>query len=124
MATAVVESAVRPTTFNVTNRSNMVLRGLVFRHAADCLNTTGASIGSSSNVLIDSVQAVWNNWGGMGSILDQLRHRAELRGQLQRRRGIHANRDQNLLFSFNESDYNNWRGAQGALYDWAWAAPR
>jgi hypothetical protein len=30
-----------------------------------------------------------------------------------------TNQDQSLLFSFNESDYNNWRGAQGAFYDWA-----
>ena len=28
-------------------------------------------------------------------------------------------RGQNVVFSSNESDYNNWRGAQGAFYDWA-----
>src|SRR5207253_140423 len=66
MASAQVEVATRPTTLKLVSRSNVVLRGLVFRHAADCLNSSGASIYGSSNVLIDSVQALWNNWGGLG----------------------------------------------------------
>ncbi len=33
--------------------------------------------------------------------------------------GFQATRDQHAVFNFNESDYNNWRGAQAALYDWA-----
>ena len=32
--------------------------------------------------------------------------------------GFTAAKDQNMLFDFNESDYNNWRGAQAALFDW------
>ena len=119
MATAVVESAVRPSTLTVSGRSNVVLRGLVLRHAADCLNTTGASIGSSSNVLVDSVQASWNNFGGLGifssNYVTVQNSVANYNGGV----GFNTNRDQNLLLSFNESDYNNWRGAQGALYDWA-----
>ena len=33
--------------------------------------------------------------------------------------GILGNKDQNALFDFNESDYNNWRGAQAAFYEGA-----
>ena len=33
--------------------------------------------------------------------------------------GFTSTKDQNTLFNFNESDYNNWRGAQAAYYDWA-----
>ena len=119
MATAVVEVATRPTTLKLSGRSNVVLRGLVFRHAANCLNTSGVSIGSSYNVLIDSVQALWNHWGGIGiystSYVTLQNSVANYNGGV----GIVTNQDQNLLFSFNESDYNNWRGAQGAYYDWA-----
>lgn len=119
MATALVEVAARPTTLKVSGRSNVVLRGLVFRHAANCMNSAGASIGSSSNILIDSVQALWNNWGGLGiyssSYVTLQNSIASYNGGV----GIVTNQDQNLLFSFNESDYNNWRGAQGAFYDWA-----
>ena len=32
--------------------------------------------------------------------------------------GFQGFRDQYALFSYDESDFNNWRGAQGALYNW------
>jgi hypothetical protein len=118
MSTAVVEAAVRPETLAVVNRSNIVLRGLMFEHAANCINTTGANIFNSNNVLIDSVQALWNNWGGLGvyssSNVTVQNSIASYNGGV----GFYGNKNQNVLFNFNESDYNNWRGAQAALYDW------
>jgi hypothetical protein len=119
MSTAVVEVAARPSTLWMGNRSNVVLRGLVFQHAANCLNTSGVSINSSTNVLIDSVQANFNNWGGLGiyssNNVTLQNSVASYNGGI----GFMGNKDQNVLLSFNESDYNNWRGAQGAFYDWA-----
>jgi hypothetical protein len=119
MSTAVVEVAARSTTLWMGSRSNVALRGLVFEHAANCLNTAGVSINSSNNVLIDSVQANWNNWGGLGifsSTNVTLQNSvASYNGGV----GFMANKDQSILLSFNESDYNNWRGAQGAFFDWA-----
>ncbi len=119
MSTAVVEAAARPQTLSIENRSNIVLRGLVFEHAANCIVTTGANIYSSNNVLIDSVQALWNNWGGLGvyssSNVTVQNSIASHNGGV----GFYGNKNQNVLFNFNESDYNNWRGAQAALYDWA-----
>ena len=118
MSTAVVEAAARPNTLSIENRSNIVLRGLVFEHAANCINTTGANIYASNNVLVDSVQAQWNNWGGLGvyssNNVTVKNSVANYNGGV----GFHANKSQNVLYSFNESDYNNWRGAQAALYDW------
>ncbi len=118
MSTAVVEAAVRPTTFAVENRSNIVLRGLVFEHASNCIDSTGANVYASTNVLVDSVQALWNNWGGFGiyssSNVTVQNSIASYNGGV----GFHGSRDQNVLFNFNESDYNNWRGAQAAFYDW------
>src|SRR5664279_506067 len=64
--TATVEAAVRPQTLSVGGRTNIVFRGLVFRHAANCINTSSAMVNSSTNVLFDQVQALWNNWGGLG----------------------------------------------------------
>ena len=119
MSTALVETAVRPQTLTVQGRSNVVLRGLVFEHAADCVNTTGAYVSSSYNVLIDSVQARWNNFGGFGvyssSNVTVKNSVTSYNGGV----GFNGDRDQNLLLSFNESDFNNWRGAQAAFYDWA-----
>jgi len=119
MSTAVVEVASRPSTMNITGRSNIVLRGLVFQHAADCINTSGVSINSSNNVLIDSVQANWNNWGGLGVYTSTNITVQNSVASYNGGTGFLGNKNQNVLHSFNESDYNNWRGAQGAFYDWA-----
>jgi hypothetical protein len=118
MSTAVVEAAVRPQTLSVSGRSNMVFRGLVFRHAASCINQHGATVGGSNNVLFDQVQAVWNNWGGLAishsSNITVQNSVASHNGGV----GFAGMTDKNALYQFNESDYNNWRGAMGALYDW------
>jgi hypothetical protein len=118
MQTAVVESAMRPQTLTVSNRSNVTLSGLTLRHARSCMNQSGASVTSGSNILIDSVQALWNNWGGLGvfssSSVTVQNSIASHNGGV----GFMGNRDQTTVFNFNESDYNNWRGAQAAFYEW------
>jgi hypothetical protein len=72
----------------------------------------------SSNILFDSVQALWNNWGGLGiystNNLTVQNSVASHNGGV----GIMAAYDQNALLTSNQSDYNNWRGAQAALFDW------
>ncbi len=119
MQTALVEAAVRPNTLNVSGRTNVTLRGLVLQHANTCINRSGANIMSSSNVLIDQVQALWNSWGGLGvsssTAVTVQNSIANYNGGV----GFLANQDQNALYNFNETDYNNWRGAQGAFYEWA-----
>jgi len=119
MSTAVVEAAARPTTFTAVGRYNLVVRGLVFRHAANCLNTSSVNIFGSTQVLIDSVQAVWNNWGGLGVYTSNNFTVQNSVASYNGGAGILGDQDKYSLFSFNETDYNNWRGAQGAFYDWA-----
>ena len=118
MSTALVEVATRPQTMSVSGRSNMVFRGLVFRHAASCINEHGATVGGSNNILFDKVQALWNNWGGLS-----ISHSSNITVQSSVAShnggvGFAGTTDKNVLLQFNESDYNNWRGAMGALYDW------
>ena len=118
MQTALVEAASRPKTVSVDGRTNVVLRGLVLTQAASCINTSGATVTSGTNVLIDSVQANWNNWGGLGVFSSNdvtvQNSVASYNGGV----GFQGSRDQNSLYQFNESDYNNWRGAQAAFYEW------
>jgi Right handed beta helix region len=118
MQTAVVEAAKRTKTLNITGRSNVVIRGLVLRHAANCINTSGATVTSGSNILFDQVQANWNNWGGLSisgaSNFTVQNSIASHNGGV----GFQTTRSQNALYNFNETDYNNWRGAQAAFYDW------
>ncbi|HEX5235724.1 MAG TPA: hypothetical protein VFW25_10385 [Silvibacterium sp.] len=57
MNTAQVEISARRATLSVDGASNLVFRGLVFQHAASCMNNTGATVGSSTNILVDSDKA-------------------------------------------------------------------
>ncbi len=118
MATSLVEAAVRPQTLNLQGRSNVVLRGLVLRHAASCINQNSVNLSTSSNVLLDQVQVDWNNWGGLmvisGSNITVQNSVGSYNGGV----GIQGNHVINSLFNFDESDYNNWRGAEAAFYDW------
>lgn len=118
MANATVEAGMRPQTLKISGRSNIAIRGLVFRHAASCINSSGVTVNGSTNILLDSVQALWNNWGGIGiystNNLTVQNSVASHNGGI----GITTARDQNALLNFNETDYNNWRGTQAALFDW------
>lgn len=118
-ASATVEVATRTKTIGVVGRSNIVLRGLVFEHAASCINTSGATITSSKNVLVDTIQANWNNFGGLGisssSNITVQNSVASYNGGV----GFQGTKDQTTLYTNNETDYNNWRGAQAAFYNWA-----
>ncbi len=118
MSTAVIEAASRAKTLSIVGRSNVVVRGMNFRHAANCINTSGATVTSSSNILFDQIQANWNNWGGLsvsGSNNITVQNSiASHNGGV----GLQSTKTQYALYRSNESDYNNWRGAQAAFYDW------
>ncbi len=118
MSTAKVEAAVRPEILRVSGRSNVVFRGIVLQHAATCMNQDGANVYSSTNVLFDSVQVKWNNWGGLGiassNWITVKNSVATYNGGV----GFSGFHSRNALYENNESDYNNWRGAAGGLLDW------
>jgi hypothetical protein len=117
MNTATVEVADRPYTLRVQGRNNVVLRGLVLEHAAAYMNDLGANVFTSSNVLIDRVQATENNWGGLGihggANITLQNSVASDNGGL----GFMAVQTKQLLVQYDEADRNNWRGAMGGFYD-------
>jgi hypothetical protein len=119
MGSASVEAAARPITMDVIGRSNVVIRGLVLEHTASCVINTGANIFSSHNVLVDKVQANWNNWGGLGvsasSNVTIQNSTASDNGGV----GFNVFRSTAILFSSDEADYNNWRGAPVNFIDYA-----
>jgi hypothetical protein len=119
MNTAVLEAAVRSNTLSVNARSNMVFRGLVFEHARSCINFDGAVVSSSVNILFDTVQANWNNFGGLG--IDTSNQVTVENSVASHNGGVGfaSYRALNTLYQLDEADYNNWRGAQGGFYDWA-----
>ncbi len=117
--TAQVEIANRANTLTVQGRSNMVFRGLVFQHAASCMNQSGVEVFSSRNILFDHVQATWNNWSGLdisGSSYITVQYSI---GSYNGGAGLSGFHDLYSLFQSNETDYNNWRGGMGGLYDFS-----
>ena len=114
-----IEAASRVKTISVVSRTNIVLRGLVFEHAASCINNSGATVTSSTNVLIDSIQANSNNFAGLGIFSSTNVTVQNSTGSYNGGIGFQASKDQATLFTNNETDYNNWRGAQAAFYNWA-----
>lgn len=117
MNTAKVEVSARRATLTVAGSKNLAITGLVFEHAASCMNYDGANIYSSSNVLLDDVQANWNNWGGLG-ISSTSHYTVENSiGNYNGGEGIGAYETLDGLFANNETDYNNWRGEMVGLYD-------
>ncbi|HEY2472231.1 MAG TPA: Ig-like domain repeat protein [Terracidiphilus sp.] len=115
---ATVEAASRAKTLSVIGRTNIVVRGLVFEHAANCVNTSAATVTNSKNVLIDAIETNWNNWGGLNiassSNVTVQNSISSYNGGI----GFQATKDQTILLTNNETDYNNWRGAQAAFYNW------
>ena len=116
---ATVEVGTRIKTISVVGRSNIVLRGLVLEHAASCINTSGATVTSSNNVLIDSIEAKWNNFGGLGISSSTNVTVQNSIGSYNGGVGFQGTKGQTTLYLNNETDYNNWRGAQAGFYDWA-----
>jgi hypothetical protein len=119
MQTATVEVSTRPYTFQSHSRSNFVLRGLVFEHAATVMNQESAMVEGGSNILVDSIETHDNNWGGFGfhgtSNVTLQNSFAHQNGAL----GFATSFSRNVLARKDEADYNNWRGEQGAFYDFA-----
>ena len=118
MSTATVESAARRQTWIMNALSNVIVRGLVFRHGSSCMNQPSLSIGGSTNVLLDTVQALWNNWVGMAiSSSSQITVQNSI-GSHNGGVGFLGTQNLSILYTGNETDANNWRGAMGAFYDW------
>lgn len=119
MATAQVIISDRRSTLTAIAAENVVFRGLVLQHAASCMNTDGANVSSSSNILFDHMQFRWNNWGAFGinvsSNITVQNSTMSYNGGL----GFMGYQIQYGLFSNDEADYNNWRGEMVGFYDFA-----
>lgn len=119
MSTARVEISARRSTLSVNGSRNIVFRGLVFQHAASCMNQTGATIGGSSNILLDQDTADWNNWGAIGISSSSNTTVKNTTASYNGGPGLSGYEDVSTLWQNNETDYNNWRGSMIGLYDFA-----
>jgi Right handed beta helix region/Protein of unknown function (DUF1565) len=119
ISASTIEVATRSSLLSLTGVKKMVWRGLTFQNASSCRDNAAVMVtGSSSNVLFDSDQFLWNNAQGLhiGGATDATVENsiADYNGQA----GLGGYQIKHSLWSSDEASYNNWRGAQGAYYNW------
>jgi len=118
MNSAIVEVSTRPVLFMAQNRSDIVLRGLTFEQGGSCRDQDQVAFVGSNNILIDNDSFNWGNAGGIGfsttSNFTVQNSRALHNGQ----QGFGSFEAKYGLWTANEADYSNWRGAQGGIYGW------
>jgi parallel beta-helix repeat protein len=116
---AVVEVAVRPKLFWASDRTNIVLRGIIFQYANTALDEPAVGFYDSSNIIVEDCRFRWNNWGGLGfgrsRNITACRNEASYNGGA----GIGTYKTRTVVFEDNETSHNNWRGKKGGFTGWA-----
>jgi Protein of unknown function (DUF1565) len=119
ISTATIEVATQSSPLAAYQKSNIVLRGLNFTEANSCRDSAAVSFFGGSNILIDTDTFNWNNSVGLDlnittnfTVQNSL---ANHNGQ----EGFNTFEAKNGLWTANEADYSNWRGAQGGIYGWS-----
>ena len=119
MASATIEVAVRSAVFLVQHRTNVVLRGLVFRHDDSMLGSTAAlTVRNSSDVRIDQCTMEWNNFQGIGITSSDHVSVSATVSDSNGLTGMAGWQLTSSLVSDSEMSYNNWRGYEGSFTDW------
>jgi len=124
MSTADVEVAVNPNLLNIAGHNSnninaIVIRGLTFEYSNSCHTGEAAFVqGSTTNILFDSDSFVWNNANGLfissGQNITIMNSTANHNGAA----GFNTFKVKDILWQTDIASYNNWRGAQGAFYEW------
>ena len=118
MATATVEAAVTPVLWSILGSNNVVVRGLTFQYANSCHGSGAVIVSSTStNILFDSDTFKWNNAVGLSIGYPATYFTVENSVATHNGDSGFAVRQTNYgLWQSNIASYNNWRGAQGAMY--------
>ena len=121
---ATIEVSVRPILFHAQGKNNLVLRGLSFIRGNRPVPDSSIEILDSQNIQVEDCEFRWNNWDAFqistSTNVTVLRSVANNNGAA----GFGAYQLKNVLYSDNETSYNNWRGAQGGFYGWAVAGSK
>jgi Abnormal spindle-like microcephaly-assoc'd, ASPM-SPD-2-Hydin len=119
MSTATVEVATRPHLLQENGQSNVVFRGLTVQYANTCHEDSAVIVDANAqNVLFDADSFVWNNGEGLmfttAEYFTVQNSTAYHNGEV----GFFSHQVKNDLWKNDITEFNNWRGAQGAFYVW------
>ena len=118
MNTAVIEVATRSKIVELSKRTNMVFRDLIFEYGNACRPFGAVAVLSqANNILFDRDQFLWNNSAGL-EVNGKANHLtvrysvANHNGEV----GFITSTVKNILWKNDLAAFNNWRGAQGTYY--------
>lgn len=119
MSTATVEVATRPHLLQENGQSNVVFRGLTVQYANTCHEDAAVIVDAhAQNVLFDTDSFVWNNAEGLlfttAEYFTVQNSTAYHNGEV----GFFSHQVKFDLWQNDITEFNNWRGAQGAFYVW------
>ncbi len=125
MTTADVEVGVNSSLLSITANGNnqitgIVIRGITFEYATSCHIDSAVDVeGNVTNILFDTDTFIWNNATGLNfnypvadvTVMNSISNHNGASG-------FNTFQALNMLWQDDTASYNNWRGAQGAFYEW------
>lgn len=112
-----VDVGLRSDPLRVEGNNNVVLKGLVVRHAA--LHEMAAIVVNSRNVIVEDVTVEWNNNGGIHFIESEQLTVKNLVANHNGRSGAASFKVVDTVYEDLETSYNNWRGALAGETGWS-----
>jgi parallel beta-helix repeat protein len=111
----------RETVLSITNGSNMIVRGIVFEHAASKINSGQSAAYNlrSANIVWDNCEFRWNNWTGFETLHSSHITFLNTVSNYNGFKGMALYNNDDLLFEDVETSYNNWRGYRAGFLGWA-----
>lgn len=114
-----VEVASLPALLTFNGKDNWVIRGMNFEYANPCWNNGAVSVnGSTTNILFDSDNFVWNNAFGIVLSAPTYFTVQNSTSNHNGQSGFQATLTNHGLWQNDVASYNNWRGAQGSYFSW------
>ncbi len=102
----------------ISGKSNVVIKDLSIRHSAGNMLTAGLSINNCSNVVLENIEATWNNGCGMNlrSVTNMLA--VGVIASDNGYKGLGGGGLNHVMFNRLTAARNNWRGLRGGWTGW------
>ncbi|MDT3778143.1 right-handed parallel beta-helix repeat-containing protein [Nitrospira sp. MA-1] len=115
---SLIEVAIRSRPVLIKGKTNLVLKGLTFQHAASDYLGSALVITDGNNVTLEDLLFSWNN--GMGYFLHNIQNLTSKRNETSNNgaSGYQISTIKNLLSEDDKALRNNWRGVKGEFVNW------
>ncbi len=102
----------------ITNKVNVVVKDLSVQHSAGNMLTAGLDINSCQNVVLENIDASWNNGCGVGISRVTNAMVLDVTASNNGYKGLRGNYLNHVMFDRLTAAHNNWRGLRGGWTGW------